>query len=59
MTKRINTKEELKKISDIYTSPCANCITQEGCAMPVNCKDYKEWSKNKKKYYARLRKQAI
>lgn len=44
--KIVNDIEDLKALSEKYTSPCAKCDTTEGCPAPVNCKVYNDW-KNK------------
>ena len=43
--KIVNDIEDLKALSDKYTSPCAKCDTTEGCPAPVNCKVYNDWKK--------------
>ena len=44
-TKVISNKEDLKRISDIYTSPCVKCRTLEGCPSPAECIKYNTWLK--------------
>ncbi len=44
-TKVINDTEELKRLSDIYTSPCVKCRPLDGCLIPAQCYKYKTWLK--------------
>ena len=44
-TKRIENIEQLKEISDAYTSPCNQCNTDEGCPSMAMCKVYHEYKK--------------
>lgn len=41
--KIIENIDQLKKLSETYTSPCIHCETDDGCPSMAECKVYQEW----------------